>query len=199
MLLVSILLIFCFKYLIFLTGNDYDIYDMLEGDDYQNRIISRQRQTHQHKYPPYYFTHKYFGAKVIEEVDDSDESFESQTNNYSEKSQLAAFLLSFFLGGFGVGRFYVGLYFSAIFKCFLGAMIYCIACCFPLMDEIRGGSGGEEYTNEHHRSVSAFMKFCCGCICPILWIVWIVWIITDWVLFGINDIPDGYGRTLYPW
>eukprot|EP01084_Bolivina_argentea_P070859 128844_1 len=80
-----------------------------------------------HKYPPYYFTRKYFpsfSAMTIDNFDSdhfmssssSDDSSDSKDIKYSDRTQLIAFILAFFLGQFGAGRFYVGSYYIATTK-----------------------------------------------------------------------------------
>ena len=151
-----------------------------------------------HRYPPYYFTHKYFGSKM--EIEGGNyEEYDLILNKYSDKSQLVAFLLSFFFGGFGAGRFYCEQYFSAAFKLLLSMIVCCIGCLVSFLGCLSVGSRDQEFTNTHHRSFPAFCKFCYGLIVPLLNIILFAWIITDWVLFGLNEIPDGYGRTLEPW
>lgn len=125
--------------------------------------------------------------------------YESLTNKYSDRSQLVAFLLSFFLGGFGAGRFYCQQYFSASFKLLLSITVCFIGCLVLLLGCLSVGSREQEFTNNHHRSFPAFCKFCYGLIVPLLNLILFAWIITDWVLFGLNEIPDGNGRTLEPW
>ena len=87
---------------------DYNIHDIQEEQTHRQ---------HKHKYPPYYFSRKYFPSFsawmmtkdeiYISELD-YDPADQEDNGERSEKTQLTAFLLSFFLGCLGVGRFYVG-------------------------------------------------------------------------------------------
>eukprot|EP01084_Bolivina_argentea_P140315 246718_1 len=71
------------------------------------RIPPKQEQHDNYDNAPYY--HRYgFSAGMMDDDDSMDMSDGDGT--YSQKQQLTAFLLSFFLGGFGAGRFYVGDY-----------------------------------------------------------------------------------------
>eukprot|EP01084_Bolivina_argentea_P039191 72448_1 len=94
--------------------------------------------------------------------------------NYPQKSQLTAFLLSWFLGAFGAGRFYVGDYvLGAIKLCliFMGCFLGCI--CMVLANMC--GGGGEQI---------GLVPICLAATALS------AWCIADIILFAMNDIPD---------
>eukprot|EP01084_Bolivina_argentea_P241059 404783_1 len=155
---------------------NYDIYDMLaENDDLT--------QHKGHKYPPHYFSRKYFpsfSAMLMD--DDMDDTDDEIGEKYSHRKQITAFLLALFLGGWGVGRFYVGSYVAATFKLLLYLLITgfrCLPFCgFCVM------------------SIDNIGFYCANCF---LSLGFIAWIITDLVLFGTNSIRDEDGLRLKPW
>ena len=100
--------------------------------------------------------------------------------DYKRKSQTVAFLLTFFLGYFGAGRLYLGLYASAIPKLCIW-LLFGVPCC-------PSSSGGEETSEE---SVKACVS---GVICMMF-----VWWLTDVIIIGVGDIPDGHGVNMNTW
>ena len=146
-----------------------------------------------------------------------DDSEEDDTEKYSDKEQLVAFLLSLFFGQLAVGRFYVGDYKLAIIKlllpcmscilfCIVGCFLKCINWCCGYDDDgpvrLDLNENNEDSVLERLKSklcgdgglgamLAGFIPSCASCAQAI-------WIVVDWFLFGFNQIPDGDGKTLYP-
>ena len=114
------------------------------------------------------------------------EERKAEVNNteHEKKSKLAAFLLSFFLGGFGADWFYLsrGVFtyiMVGIIKLLLIGQAGC--CCCSLIDccSLQGG-----------------MEKCFG---PCSWIVGLgvfLWWVVDWARVLTNNFPDGNGMEL---
>ena len=80
----------------------------------------------------------------------------------------------------------------------LGCIGMCIvACVTGASIGIMSGSGGGMSRGEGccAKCLGCF-GFCYYCLVSLGIFAWIV---TDWVLFGINEIPDGNGVELQPW
>eukprot|EP01084_Bolivina_argentea_P052459 96375_1 len=138
--------------------------------------------------------------------DESDDESDDGDNHgeYSEKEQLTAFLLSFFLGGVGAGRFYVGDYAVASIKlclpliiCVVVCIVACVTGCLGVSETLdSGGSGDDGVTGLFEKlsggaGIGAAISSC-GCC------AWQIWWLVDWILFAMNEIPDSQGKTLYP-
>ena len=110
-----------------------------------------------------------------------------------------------YLGGFGAGRFYVGDYALASVKLCLICISCCIAC---IVGALAANTGLDELNEARADEADGFFESLkqkmtgelgigacitsCGCC------AWYLWIIVDWFLFGLNQIPDAQGKTLYP-
>ena len=124
---------------------------------------------------------------------DDGEDYGSE-EKYSDKLQVTAFLMSLFLGFGGAGRIYVG---DVIGYYKLGLCI--LVCCYPC---ILSCSFAKKRGNRRVIKLRDLRNICgvflsligCGAFLAL-----IGWIVTDIVLFGLNDIPDGDGLTLQPW
>eukprot|EP00484_Ammonia_sp_Unknown_P030505 CAMPEP_0197039104 /NCGR_PEP_ID=MMETSP1384-20130603/15955_1 /TAXON_ID=29189 /ORGANISM="Ammonia sp." /LENGTH=160 /DNA_ID=CAMNT_0042469651 /DNA_START=117 /DNA_END=596 /DNA_ORIENTATION=- len=85
---------------------------------------SRRREEHSG-----YFSRLFGGGDTYDtDADDTNAEEEAggEEEEYSEKEQLTAFLLSFFLGWTGAGRFYVGDYAVASIKLCMPLIICCV-------------------------------------------------------------------------
>eukprot|EP01084_Bolivina_argentea_P163589 284560_1 len=113
--------------------------------------------------------------------------------NYQQKDQLVAFLLSFFVGLFAAGRFYCGLWLSAGLKIGLNIGLGCFGiCCISCITGVSAFSGGS--SRRTGDSFCAKLMGCFGCCYVFLVSLGIfAWLVTDWVLFGLNKLPDGNG------
>merc|ERR1712154_138523 len=135
-------------------------------------------------------SHQSGESKESEESSESPESRES--GPFSDKDQLTAFLLSFFLGFCGAGRLYIG-DIAGMFKLCLCV----IACCYPCFLFCCFGK------RRGNQTVMSFndLKGCWGRTVSMLeicaYLALIAWIIIDIVLFAMNEIPDSEGLTLY--
>ena len=112
--------------------------------------------------------------------------------NYERKSQLTAFLLSWFLGLAGGGQWYIGLYSIAGWKLGLLFGFCCCGTCLISLCCTALGIGSKE------DMMSGPMLFvpCWMCCCSLAVTVW--WIV-DLVYFGQNLYDDGNGVSLEPW
>eukprot|EP01084_Bolivina_argentea_P080200 145303_1 len=115
--------------------------------------------------------------------------------NYQQKEQLIAFLLSVFLGVVAAGRFYCGQWVTAAIKMGFGGTLIglCLMSCAFGCDELCNFCAWscskmkeDEGGHKHIYYIVAILTS-------------IVWIITDWFLFGLNEIPDQNGVALKPW
>jgi len=195
--------------------DDYNDDDMEQNDYGYNEDVANDQYIQQNKRKK---QRKRFSAKFLnggddgddgdvaddaddgEQEDDDEETEDSSDSNgaYSEKEQLTAFLLSFFLGGVGAGRFYVGDYAIASLKLCLPLIALCVACvvgCF-LNEGADDGSSDNSPSGFLQRltgsaGVGAAIASC-GCC------AWQIWWLVDWILFAMNEIPDAEGKTLYP-
>lgn len=129
----------------------------------------------------------------LDEPIDEENEVEEDTI-YSNKDQLTAFLLTFFLGFVGAGRIYIKDTIG-IFKLCLGLIV----CCYPCF---MCGCFGKRRGNRIKMSLKDIKGFWGSLLslfgCCAYWAL-IVWIIVDIILFALNEIPDGDGLTLYPW
>merc|ERR1712228_663899 len=122
-------------------------------------------------------------------------SFDSYRSDqeYSDKLQITAFLLSLFLGLGGGGRLYIGDY-TGYFKLGLLILVCCypcfLSCCFAKKRGNRRSLRAKDL-----RNICGALLSCIGCIA---FLALIGWVIVDIVLFGLNDIPDADGLTLQP-
>ena len=117
---------------------------------------------------------------------------------YKQKEQLTAFLLSFFLGGCGAGRFYVESWTLGALKIsFCMGLPICL-CCVMCFGTLCGLGFAQNFNSDGDGVMAA-----CGCVgCCIICIYSLgvfAWCLTDIILFGINDIPDGNGIELASW
>jgi len=112
---------------------------------------------------------------------------------YTQKNQLIAFLLQFFIGAVGAGRFYLGyigigvgqLVLSLLVCCLPGCMIICSLCTKGGVEKSMAALGG------------VFAYF--GCVVLCLGISGImVWWLYDLVIIGTNAVTDFNGVALYP-
>lgn len=104
---------------------------------------------------------------------------------YKRKNQLAAFLLSFFLGYLGVGRFYVGQVGVPIAKLLLNlfpCIILCILGCCLMSSGGEGAKGG-----------------IAGTVTCVVFTALFAWWLADVILFGLNKIDDSNGVKLAAW
>mmetsp|Transcript_62473 Transcript_62473/g.99311 ORF Transcript_62473/g.99311 Transcript_62473/m.99311 type:complete len:191 (+) Transcript_62473:105-677(+) len=119
--------------------------------------------------------------------------------NYERKQQLVAFLLSFFVGLFAAGRFYIGQYLTAGLKIGLNIGLGCFGmCCISCVTGVSAFSSGRS----NRTPDTCCGKFMAGVGCCYVFLVTLgifAWLIADWVLFGLNKIPDGNGVDLQPW
>ena len=192
---------------IYLTNGhreDYDIHDML-----QEKATHDEIRRH-HGYPPYYFSHKYFPSfsawmmekdeiyqnEFMDDSSDMSEDEDEEDGKYSDKTQLTAFLLAFFLGSVAAGRWYVGAYVTAVFKLIFG-IITCGPVCFQCISTGQCRIGFGLRSGEPNPPAYIMCWQCCACFTSILWFVW--WL-TDVIYFGINGIPDyNTGLPLTSW
>eukprot|EP01084_Bolivina_argentea_P139284 245041_1 len=163
---------------------DYDIYDMIYEDD--DGYVSP------HKYPPHYFTDKYYSS-MTDFLNYFNQDRGKEQNESSNKSQLIAFMLALFLGSIGAGRFYVGSYVLACCKLILGIL----ACYLPcILACIFGKKILGRFRNQG--TVGSFAKIGASITC-VLVLGMETWVITDVVLFAQNQIPDENGLYLKAW
>ena len=179
---------------------EYDIYDMLEEDD--NNKYQKTKQI-DHKYPPYYFSHKLFGDMMEYDSDSSDDDSnrhnkkKKKSKKYSDKKQLTAFLLTVFLGWLGAGQFYVGRWFYGFIKLYIG-LIACFAT--PCMVASSFGTAvvnGDSIREQLRDNESEIRKNLASlaCCCQIIWVL----VLIDIGLFAANVIKDVHGLPLQPW
>jgi len=178
------------------NDNDYQQNEFQAYNNYDNEFNS---------YNNYNQFDDYFDGDSDTDTDGDEEESEEGDETYSEKEQLTAFLLSFFLGGLGAGRFYVGDYALGSVK----LCLICITCCVGMIAGWIAMATGNEQLND--ATVEEADNFCermmqkmtgklglpaciggCGCC------AWYLWVIVDWFMFGLNKIPDADGKTLYP-
>ncbi len=102
------------------------------------------------------------------------------------KSQLVAFLLSFFVGSYGADRFYLeyngvgaGKLVLTLFLCIAPCVPLCLVCC---KSEKKGGAA------------TVLVAICILCASLGIFIWWII----DWVLIVQNNITDGNGYGMVP-
>lgn len=107
--------------------------------------------------------------------------------NYEQKTQLGAFLLSFFLGYFGAGRFYVGDITLGLIKLFVPMTLTVISCVLLCIGCCRSESGMNCMIVITNILVvlSSIVVFC--------------WWLADVIQFGLNAIPDENGIGLKEW
>jgi len=119
-----------------------------------------------------------------------DELFGAEEGGEEErKQQYIAILLSWFLGYTGAGRFYVGDNMNGSIKLALFLFPCLVSCCTMMMTVgKRGGNASPPMWCAPFVALST-----CGC-CALT-----VWVMVDIMLFAMNQIPDGEGRTLIPW
>lgn len=118
--------------------------------------------------------------------------------NYEQKQQLVAFLLSFFVGFFAAGRFYAQLWMTAGLKIGLNVGLGCFGMC--IVSCVTGVSVSTGMANNSRSGCCAKFMGCVGCCYVFLVSLGIfAWLITDWILFGLNELPDGNGVELKPW
>ena len=110
---------------------------------------------------------------------------------YSDKDQLTAFMLSFFLGWFGAGNFYVGDILRGVWKILL-TMALCLGVLLNVYDARDRMQGSRE-----HRGNKQWIWIALACSCVALTALLFLWMY-DWIRFALNDVPDHQGRTLYP-
>jgi len=112
---------------------------------------------------------------------------------YAKKSQLTAFMLSFFLGSTGADRFYLNLLPSAIGKLFFMLIIPCILPCLLMC--ILGRDPCFNCLDEH------FGK--CACAIHFLYcsysLGFMIWWLYDVIQIGLNNLPDAQNVSLAPW
>eukprot|EP01084_Bolivina_argentea_P052457 96373_1 len=200
---------------LFLNDNDNDN----EYNEYENNNEYEQYQVPKRRYKRRHhrrYNNPRFSSQIMDDDDSYDEDDSSE--EYSDKKQLVAFLLSFFLGGFGAGRFYVGDIKRFAFKLCL-PLIVCVGCCIMAclgapdrislsgLTNLISGDGRDGGNTLNDASTNRFL----GCLTLIAWclhprslacftlIAWQIWWLCDWILFAMNEIPDGDGKTLIPW
>lgn len=105
-----------------------------------------------------------------------DDGWTNEDCDHKEKSKLAAFLLSLFLGKFGVDRFFLGYVAIGVIKCIIGVLGCCGGCVVRANEDADSKAAG---------GVGLF-----GCAIFIWWLI-------DWILILTNNLPDGYGYPLY--
>lgn len=147
--------------------------------------------------------HIFKGVETNPDSSSHDTDDDDLESNYSEKEQLIAFLLSFFVGMAGGGRFYVGDTITASIKFCLPLFICCWICFIGLFNKMRRNDDIEnaQMLNAADRSIMIKIRenapaVCCCCcgLCTV-----IIWWIVDWAMFAANAITDNDGKTLYPW
>ena len=104
--------------------------DELENDHY-NEDIEGGGKYYLHKFS------KHFFQGVEQDPDSSSHDEYSEDKEYSDKEQLIAFLLSFFVGWAGGGRFYVGDTITASIKFCLPLIVCCCVCFIGLSNNMR--------------------------------------------------------------
>lgn len=107
---------------------------------------------------------------------DADNRFTGANCDYERKSQLVAFLLSFFLGSYGVDRFYLGYIGVGVAKLLIGLGI-CVSPCFCCCCENAGRVGG-------------------GIWAGLVGLAIFIWWIVDWVFIIQGKLPDFNGVAL---
>eukprot|EP01084_Bolivina_argentea_P185207 319408_1 len=204
--------------------NEYDEYEENEAnagmwddnefDEYEEYQVPQRQRREYNDYNEHW-------AAQINSVDDSfdeDGDDSSESGGVSDKNQLTAFLLSFFLGAFGAGRFYVGDYTLGAIKLCLPLLV-CIACVVAcvvggaalgisnLTSQFSGGGQTEPSSaqiNGQRINGERINYYGCAavlatCLLPCGVCAWQIWWFVDWILFACNQIPDGDGKTLIPW
>ena len=116
------------------------------------------------------------------------QSTESKNNNltlcnYTQKRQLIAFLLEFFLG-FGSGHFYVSFYSRAVPKLIICIIVWTLGCFIKhLAKKENPGAIFKIF----------FLTFCIICS------GYFFWVIADLIMYGINGYNDGNYMPLASW
>jgi hypothetical protein len=118
---------------------------------------------------------------------------------YTQKKQISAFLLEFFLSS-GVGHLYCGrlvsgilkLFFTCIFLVFYGVLKYKMGK--EKKQSIFSNDEGSENENSEEDTERCVGFFFCIMCCGLF-----AWQITDIVLFGTNKYYDGNGVPLQSW
>eukprot|EP01084_Bolivina_argentea_P052458 96374_1 len=164
---------------LFLNDNDNDN----EYNEYENNNEYEQYQVPKRRYKRRHhrrYNNPRFSSQIMDDDDSYDEDDSSE--EYSDKKQLVAFLLSFFLG--------------APDRISLSGLTNLIS-----------GDGRDGGNTLNDASTNRFL----GCLTLIAWclhprslacftlIAWQIWWLCDWILFAMNEIPDGDGKTLIPW
>lgn len=110
--------------------------------------------------------------------------------NYEQKTQLGAFLFSFFLGYLGAGRLYVGDLTLGLIKLFVPMTLTVVSCILLCIGCSEGSGEGliKECMFVITYSLVAISSM--GVFC---------WWLVDVILFGLNAIPDGNGIGLKAW
>jgi len=105
--------------------------------------------------------------------------------SYKRKSQLTAFLLSFFLGSIGVDRLYLELITSGVLKLAF-TLSLCIIPCFPLC--------GLLYINEDERGPYCLHSYMLVvALCAVGLVATIAWWTIDVMLIAAGALHDGNG------
>ena len=157
--------------------------------------------------------HKYHYARAHDDEDSIElDATEEPQQEYSDKKQLVALLLSIFFGEFGADRFYIGRYVTASFKLLLPLLLCCaVFCIFCTAGLITGGQAlrltrslDSEPDEDGLWNWNSLTQIggCLACITMVLLPCglcgWFIWILVDILLFALNEIPDEDGNLLQP-
>ena len=122
---------------------------------------------------------------VGNEDTERNEGSDDVNTKVEKKSKLAAFLLSFFLGGFGVDWFYLSkgtfTYIMVGILKLLFIKFQCCCCCLSI--ELEGLDNG--------LGIGMFI-----CFKFLVAMAYFIWWVVDWVRVLTDSFPDGYGMEL---
>eukprot|EP01084_Bolivina_argentea_P248154 415071_1 len=126
------------------------------------------------------FHSKYYKYSAM--VSFSSDSMDSNDHDeYSNKEQYVALILSICLGGVGGGRWYIGDYPYGLLMLLLFVMVITAVIAFTVCPEYQVRMTGISVT-----------FFC------ITLLIWLGLTLADIIRFALNDIKDGNDLTLYP-
>ena len=179
--------------------DDNDMFNFMDTEMRSNQhSIAHHRKESKHSY----FGSHYFDAEEMESDDDEEEENHDDRDKtnynepYSEKTQLTAFLLSFFLGWAGGGRFYVGDIIIGGIK-FSLPLLTCLGICVTgCVDNMKDQHNDDDGIGSIADVIREYTPTVCVCGCGFC--IQIIWWIVDWSLFAANVITDSDGKTLYP-